>query len=206
MNVLIFSGGQFQGLPAGIDLSDYSLTIAADKGYAYAEALGITPDIFVGDFDSFFDENRIKSREIHRLVPEKDMTDTQEAIQIAVERGAKRITVLGALGGRIDHTLGNIQLLKFGLDRGAAVELTDNDNYVTLINSPVRIPRQEGYCLSLIPLTKCEHVNLCGVYYPLTDAVMDLGNSLGISNEFVDEFAEIDPGNGLMLLMICKKN
>ena len=113
--------------------------------------------------------------------------------------------VLGALGGRIDHTLANIQLLKFGLDRGVKVALADKDNYITLINTPVRIPRQEGRCLSLIPLTKCEHVFARGVYYPLSDAVMDLGNSLGVSNEFIQEYAEIDPGNGLMLLMVCRK-
>lgn len=205
MKALIFSGGNFNGLPKGFDPAEYSLTIAADKGYAYAEDLGITPDIFVGDFDSFFDENRVKSPDIFRLKSEKDMTDTQEAVQIAIERGADSITVLGALGGRIDHTLANIQLLKFGLDRGAKVEIADQDNYVTLISRPVSIKKQAGCCLSLIPLTKCAHVSVRGVYYPLTDAVMDLGNPYGVSNEFVEEYADIDPGNGLMLLMICRK-
>lgn len=204
MKALIFSGGSFHQLPEKFDLTEYHLVIAADKGYAYAESLGITPDIFVGDFDSFSDEKRIKSPEIFRLVPEKDMTDTQEALQIAIERNAEHITILGGLGGRIDHTLANIELLKFGLDRGVAVALADDGNYVTLINKPVCVPRRDGWCLSLIPLTKCEHVNLRGVYYPLTDAVMDLGNSLGVSNEFVENYADIDPGNGYMLVMICK--
>ena len=205
MNALIFAGGDFDGLPEGICPDDFSLILAADKGYGYAERSGLVPDIFVGDLDSFFDENKIQSREIVRLQPEKDMTDTQEAIQIAVERGADSIFILGALGGRIDHTLANIQLLKFGLDRGVKVALADRDNYITLINAPVRVSRQNGRCLSLIPLTKCEHVFARGVYYPLSDAVMDLGDSLGVSNEFTQEYAEIDPGNGLMLLMVCRK-
>lgn len=205
MNALIFAGGDFDGLPEGVCPDDFNLILAADKGYSYAERLRLVPDIFVGDLDSFFDENKIQSREIVRLRPEKDMTDTQEAIQIAIRHGADSILVLGALGGRIDHTLANIQLLKFGLDRGVKVALADKDNYITLINTPMRIPRQEGRCLSLIPLTKCEHVFARGVYYPLSDAVMDLGNSLGVSNEFIQEYAEIDPGNGLMLLMVCRK-
>lgn len=205
MKALIFSGGEFNGLPEGTRPADYNLTVAADKGYAYAESVGIVPDIFVGDFDSFFEKSRVKSPEIFRLIPEKDMTDTQEAVEIAINRGADSILIVGALGGRIDHALANIQLLKFGLDRNANVEIADRCNRVLLLNAPVRIKRQEDCCLSLIPLTRCEHVFIRGVYYPLSDAVMDLGNSLGISNEFVEEYADINPGNGLLLAMLCKK-
>lgn len=205
MRAIIFSGGVFDGIPEWVSLSDYALTIAADKGYAYAENTGIVPDIFVGDFDSFFEEGRVKSSEVFRLNPEKDMTDTQKAVEIAMERGADSILILGALGGRIDHALANIQMLKFGLDRNVKVEIADCNNCVLLINAPVRIKRREEWCLSLIPLTVCEHVSIGGVYYPLSDAVMDLGSSLGVSNEFAEEYADIDPGNGLMLVMICKK-
>ena len=205
MNALIFAGGEFDGLPKNVCLTDFSLILAADKGYSYADALGIVPHIFVGDCDSFCDEASIKSDEIIRLQPEKDMTDTQKAIEIAIARGARKILVLGALGGRIDHALANIQLLKFGLDQGVSVCLADTTNFVTLIKDTIKIPKQDHCCLSLLPLTPCRKVTIKGVYYPLTDASMELGSSLGVSNEFTAEEAEISLDDGLLLVMICKK-
>lgn len=205
MKALIFSGGSFDGVPSDIIMSEFSLIIAADKGYEYAEKAEVIPHIFVGDSDSISHDYSIKSPEIFRLKTEKDMTDTQEAVSIAIERGAKNILILGALGGRIDHTLANIQLLKLGHDHGVKIEIADRLNYITLVDSPVSIPKKDGACLSLIPLTKCEHVSIKGVYYPLSDAIMDLGNPYGVSNEFTEDIAEINPGNGLMLVMICKK-
>lgn len=204
MKALIFSGGEFHGLPKGICPAEYDLIIAADKGYAYAKSLGISPHIFVGDCDSLPKDFEIESSEIHRLTPIKDMTDTQEAMAIAIRRGAEHITVLGALGGRIDHTLANIHLLKYALDKGAKAEFIDDASYVTLIDGPAVFTRREGFCLSLIPLTKCEHVCASGVFYPLENAIMDISNPYGVSNEFVSDRATIDPGNGLMLVMICK--
>ncbi len=205
MNALIFAGGVFDGIPKNVCLSDFSLILAADKGYSYAASLGIVPHIFVGDCDSFGDEASIKSAEIVRLQPEKDMTDTQKAIEIAISRGAEKILVLGALGGRIDHTFANIQLLKFGLDRGVSICLADTTNFVTLIKDAIKIPKQDDCCLSLLPLTPCFHVTVKGVYYPLSDATLELGSSLGVSNEFTANFAEISLNEGFLLVMVCKK-
>ena len=204
MKALIFSGGVFDGIPDGLDLSKFSLTIAADKGYKYAKPAGITPDIFVGDCDSLSDDTNIESKTVVRLTPIKDMTDTQEAVSLAIEKGATEICVLGALGNRIDHTLANIHLLKFCLDRGARAYLCDKNTFVTLIDKPTCFPKKDGFCISAIPLTKCEHVSAKGVFYPLEDAVMDLGNPYGVSNEFIEDVAEFNPGTGLLFIMICK--
>ena len=132
------------------------------------------------------------------------MTDTQEAIDIAISRGATEITIVAALGGRVDHALANLHLLKFGKDRGASVSLEDKNSFVTLIDSPGRFPRKEGFCISLLPLTRCEHLSVSGVFYPLTDAVMDVGLPYGVSNEFTAPFAEVDPGTGELFVIICK--
>lgn len=204
MKVLIFSGGAFDGIPEEITLSDFSLIIAADKGYLYAESVGITPQIFVGDGDSLPENTKIESETIVRLTPIKDMTDTQEAISIAIEKGAKEIYILGALGNRIDHTLSNIHLLKYCQDRGINAYLLDKSTFVALIDRPTKFPKKDGFCISAIPFTKCEHVSAKGVFYPLENAVMDLGNPYGVSNEFVEDVAEFDPGTGLLLIMICK--
>lgn len=204
MKALIFSGGAFDGVPDDLDLSEFPLTIAADKGYQYANSVGITPNIFVGDCDSLPEDIKIESETVVRLAPIKDMTDTQEALALAIEKGATDIVILGALGGRIDHTLANIHLLKFCLDRGANTYLLDKTTFVTLIDRPTKFPKKDGFCISAIPLTKCEHVSAKGVFYPLDDSVMDLGNPYGVSNEFTEDEANFDPGTGLLLIMICK--
>lgn len=204
MKTLIFSGGAFDGIPEGLDLSDFSLTIAADKGYLYAKGVGITPEIFVGDCDSLPDGTVIESKTVHRLTPIKDMTDTQEAITLALKKGATEMIILGALGGRIDHALANIHLLKFCLDRGVRACLLSKTAFVALIDRPTKFPKKENFCISAIPLTRCEHVFARGVFYPLEDAVMDLGLPYGVSNEFTEDVATFDPGTGLLLIMICE--
>lgn len=204
MKALIFSGGEFTGLPEELSPNDFDLIITADKGYLYAKTLGITPDIFVGDKDSLPETELILAEESVLLAPIKDMTDTQEAIDIAISRGATQIIISAALGGRIDHTLANLHLLEYAKKRGADTALADKNSFVTLIDSPKRFPRKDGFCLSLIPLTRCEHVSVSGVFYPLSDAVMEIGHPYGISNEFTEAFAEVSPGTGSLFVMICK--
>ncbi len=206
MRALIFSGGEFTGLPDDFNLQAYDLIIAADKGYLYAKEQGITPHIFVGDRDSLPQEIIISAEETILLPTVKDMTDTQEAIDIAVSHGANHITVIAALGGRIDHALANLHLLKYGLSKGVKTELADSGSFVTLIEKPESFSKKTGYCLSLIPLTPCRHVSVSGVYYPLSDADMDLGNPYGVSNEFTEDTAHIDPGTGSLFVMICKSS
>ena len=206
MRALIFSGGEFTGLPDDFDLRTYDLILAADKGYLYAKEQGIVPHIFVGDRDSLPDDITISAKETVLLPTVKDMTDTQEAIDIAVSHGADHITVIAALGGRIDHALANLHLLKYGLSKGVKTVLSDKGSYVTLIEKPETFPKKAGYCLSLIPLTPCRHVTVSGVYYPLSDADMELGNPYGVSNEFTEDTAHIDPGTGSLFVMICKSS
>ena len=88
------------------------IIIAADRGYKLAEELGIIPDVFVGDFDSF-DGDIPESVEIHRSIPEKDDTDTMLAVKLAIEKGCTNILLLGGMGGRFDHTFANIQTLVY---------------------------------------------------------------------------------------------
>ncbi len=203
MKALIFSGGEFSALPKYININEYDLVIAADSGYLSARECGISPDIFIGDFDSV-PESEVKNTEIIRLYPVKDMTDTQEAIDAAIARGTTKITLLGALGGRIDHTLANLHLLKYARDKGAVAEIADVDSYIRLVDKHTKISRVPGFCLSLIPLTDCTGVSISGVYYPLDDAEMYVGNPYGISNEFIEDTAQISVKSGELLLMLCK--
>lgn len=203
MKALIFSGGSFTALPDTIDINEYDLIIGADSGYLNALSAGVTPDIFIGDLDSILEEE-IVSSEVLKLHPVKDMTDTQEAMQTAISRGATHITVLGALGNRIDHTIANIHLLKYAKDKGVQAEIIDSDTYITLVTDKLDVPAKSGYCLSLLPLTDCSGVSVSGVFYPLKDAFMPVGNPYGISNEFVETCAHIEVLSGDMLLILCK--
>ena len=193
-------------LPEWIDPNAYEWILAADKGYLYCRSCGLIPDVFVGDCDSLPSKTQIEARNVFTLSPIKDMTDTQEAVDIAIAQGATHITILGALGGRIDHTLANIHLLRRCLDKGVFAELVDETSIVTVINRPQTFAAKEGFCLSAIPLTRCEHVSESGVFYPLENAVMDIGTPYGISNEFTEDTARIDPGNGYLIVMLCKEN
>lgn len=203
MKALIFSGGSFDALPHNIIPKEYDLIIAADSGYLNAVSAGITPHMFIGDFDSVLEEE-VTSSEIIKLHPVKDMTDTQEAIDVAISHGADFITILGALGGRIDHTIANIHLLKYAYTKGATAEIVAEDTYITLVTDKIDILARNGFCLSLIPLTDCEGVSVSGVFYPLEKASMPVGNPYGISNEFVDTSAHIEVASGELLVILCK--
>lgn len=203
MRALIFSGGVFSSLPDGIDICEYDLIIAADSGYLAACDCGIVPDVFIGDFDSVLKEE-VSAKKIISLNPVKDKTDTQEAIDYAVSLGIKFITLVGALGNRFDHTLANVHLLKYANDLGTKLEISDIDTYITLVSDEILIKKKEGFCISLLPLTDCSGVSVTGVFYPLDNADMPIGNPYGISNEFTDDFAKISLKSGELLVILSK--
>lgn len=183
--------------------------IAADKGMEFCYRNGIRPDVIVGDFDSADGEVLSYFRgqegvEIITLNPVKDDTDTEFAIRHAIEKGASTITVLGGTGSRIDHMLGNIELLGIGLASGIPIILQDSCNRVRMIDRGITIDKAEqfGVYVSLIPYTaQVEHLYLRGFKYPLSDYCMTGFNSLGVSNEIVDERGEISFEKGILLVI-----
>lgn len=203
MKALIFSGGDFNALPDDINITEYKLVIGADSGYISALDAGVVPHIVIGDFDSYPQE-MINAEKIIRLNPVKDMTDTQEAIDTAINQGAEHITILGALGGRIDHTLANIHLLKYARTKGIFAEIKDYNTHIFLADNPCKIKKRKGFCLSLIPLTTCFGVSISGVFYPLEKAELPVGNPYGISNEFTEDYAYLSIREGDLLVILCK--
>lgn len=183
--------------------------IAADKGMEFCYRNGICPDVIVGDFDSADGEvlsyfRGQKDVEIITLNPIKDDTDTEFAIRHAMEKGASTITVLGGTGSRIDHVLGNIELLGIGLASGIPIILQDSCNRVRMIDRGIAIDKakQFGVYVSLLPYTaQVEHLYLRGFKYPLSDYCMTGFNSLGVSNEITDERGEISFEKGILLVI-----
>lgn len=199
----IFAGGD-TGLQC-VKVNEDDLVICADRGYASACKLGIAPDIIVGDFDSY-DGRLPDDTEIIRSVPEKDDTDTLLAIKTAIERGSEEIVIYGAMGGRFDHTIANIQSLAYIQGRGCRGFIEDDDNIITLCGEGKhRFPYMEGYYFSVFAMTDELYIKvMTGVKYPLADYVMTGSFPIGVSNEITDENAVLDITDGLALVVRSK--
>lgn len=177
-------------------LTPGACVICADGGALNAERLGLTPNVLVGDFDSLPEAEVAKwaarGAEIIRLPREKDQTDTHVALDLAVERGAREITMLGATGARLDHTWANVLLLPRLAAAGIRVNLVNERNLLTVTQDREIVRGKRGDFVSLLPLTPTvTGVTLSGFKYPLAEATLRWGESLGVSNELVEVEGEV---------------
>lgn len=182
-----------------ISAQDYDAIICADGGFLIAESLGLAPDILIGDYDSM----ALPQREVIKLPPEKDMTDSEAAIDLAVHKGFDCITVVGGLGGRFDHTMGNIGMLAKYCENSVQLALLDGQNYVFMVKpGAYTIPKDDYTYLGVISYGgRAEHVTLRGVKYPLTDHLLTNETTLGVSNEITANRAEISFTTGRLLII-----
>lgn len=211
MKYLIVSGGYASDefVSEIIRRGGFEVVMAADSGLDFLYRTGIMPDVIVGDFDSVKSDALDYFREFEHiemcmLNPEKDDTDTEFAIREAIRRGASKITIVGGTGTRIDHVLGNICLLGIGLEENVKIVLLDEHNRIRMIDKPLVLKKEEQYgqYISLVPYSdRVTGVTLTGLKYPLTDYTMGGFNSLGISNEIVDEEATISLTSGQLLVI-----
>ncbi len=180
--------------------------IAADGGGRLAAALGVKPAVLVADFDSSAPPDTGGDTEIVRLPMEKDWTDTQAAAMLALDRGYRDFLLLGCTGGRLDHTLANIAVLLYLLRRGADALMADERNFLRLYGpGRYRVERRAGYKLSLFPYGgEVEGITVKNVRYPLEKARLTPDNSLGVSNEFLENPAEISFDKGVLMVFLSK--
>lgn len=176
------------------------LVIAADRGLEYALAAGITPDMIVGDFDSA----RIEAPagiECIRVSPIKDDTDAQLAADTAIERGCDELRFFCALGGRLDHTFANIQMMYGLMRRGVKSALYGCGEKAYLVSAgSAEVPRFGGY-LSVFSYGESITVSESGVKYPLDRHIITNSFPLGVSNEVVDEKAVVTVHEGTALII-----
>ena len=181
-------------MPQSVDL-----IIAADSGYATAEKLGITPDITMGDFDSYRG-TLPKEMDILRVPCEKDLTDTMLACEYAKDNGCRFITIVGGTGGRIDHSISNVFYLEELRRQGIKVKLTDGENTVQVIlDEIVTIPKDDGY-FSVFALDSCV-ISETGCKYPLNRATLIRQRPYAVSNEVTEECAIITVEGAALLVM-----
>ncbi|MBA9084058.1 thiamine pyrophosphokinase [Fontibacillus solani] len=207
--VLIFTGGQID--PALLDeIRQEDIIIGADRGALFLIKHDIIPDIAVGDFDSVTPEEmeviRAHSRELIACdAINKDLTDTELAIDLAIDKQPGEIVIIGALGSRLDHTLSNVHMLLRAMHHQITASIMDHNNYVTLTGSS-SIVQSRGYTyVSLLPLTpEVTGIYLDGFMYPLEDATLKIGQSLGISNRLLDTEGTVRIESGFLLIIQSK--
>ena len=211
---VIITSFQSAALKESFAFREDDFVICADGGYAHARREGIIPKVVIGDFDSMdFDvmEDDLKNLDadqcrILRVAAEKDDTDTMICLKFAIEQGFDEIFMIGGLGGRLDHTVANLQTMSYSLDCGKSIWFVDGKNLAALRNpGSFSVDRIEGFKLSLLSFSECcEGVCIKGVKYPLKDYRLTNSFPLGVSNEFVDEKADVSHTTGKLLIILSR--
>jgi thiamine pyrophosphokinase len=192
-------------------ISRGDLLIGADRGALFLVQNGYTPDLALGDFDSVTPEQleliRSISRETLTYDPiDKDYTDTELAFRYALDQAPSEIRLLGALGSRFDHSLANVHLLKLALEQGIPASITDENNTISLAQEGTVQLNQSGYShVSLLPLSEeVTGITLHGFAYPLHEATLRIGQSLGISNILAEPVGTLTVRTGTLLVIQSK--
>jgi len=185
------------------------LIISADGGARHLRTLDILPHVMIGDFDSinpndklFFNEKQIKKI---LFSPRKNHTDSELCVSWALENNATDITLLGVTGTRLDHTLANIFLLKKLAKHNIEARIINKHNEIFIVTNFIELKGKPKELLSIIPVTqKVTGITLTGLEYPLKNASMQMGDSLGISNVFKKSMVSISIKSGVLIVTRSK--
>lgn len=192
------------------------LVVAADGGARHAEPLGLRIDAWVGDGDSV-DTGQIAALEaagveVHRVAIDKDETDTELALGLALEAGANRLVILGGLGGpRVDHGIANVSLLLSARLAGLDAVLVDPSGArISLLAAPDELGSaversldgRAGDLVSLLPVgDTARGVTTRGLRYPLVGEDLELGRTRGVSNVRTAPDARVRLESGRLLVI-----
>jgi thiamine pyrophosphokinase len=180
--------------------------ICADGGARAALALGLTPEVVVGDLDSLDEtmQARLKAMGCRFVVypASKDWTDLELALKLAVQEGAAEIIILGALGGRLDQELANILLLLLHELQDIPTRIVDDRQEMFVARDRAEIVGQSGDVVSLIPLGgDAEGITTSGLLYPLQDEPLLSGPARGVSNVMIEPVAHVTLRGGTLLIV-----
>ena len=202
--------------PMEIDIRPDDFVIAVDGGFAYLLEAGIEPDLLMGDFDSLEEGSAdpiaryraMGSDHFLQLPVAKDDTDTMAAAKLGLEKGYREFLIYGALGGRLDHLMANVQTLAFILHNGGQAWLYDRQTRVTVIGpGKFRLPAEFEGTVSLFALDSClENVTIRGMKYEVEGATIRNDYPVGCSNETpqgrngAEAVFTIGKGTGLLVM------
>jgi thiamine pyrophosphokinase len=179
--------------------------IYADAVYKHKDKVGDkTVLAVVGDFDSL---GKAPSNEkTVGLNVEKNYTDGERALRYAFEKGFDRVVIYGAFGGKMEHVLGNIALLKIARDLGKKAVIKNGDTVMELLEKSVSLRAKKDSALSLIPYGgDCKFIKSENLYYALDGLTLTPSDTRGISNVVMDENVQIDIENGFALAIYTAK-
>lgn len=184
-----------------LNLRSDDLLIAADGGFSTVEQMGLAPHLVIGDFDSLGD--RPDHPNTVALPTVKDETDMCAAIRLGRERGYTRFALYGGTGGRLAHTLANLQLLDGLVQEGCRGFLVGDGTVSTAVhNGELRFPdHMSGYLSVFCTSGRAEGVTLRGLKYELANETLTGSFPLGVSNEFVGTPARVSVENGSLLVL-----
>ena len=205
MKVLMVASGQRPGrglLLKRAEGTDY--VVAIDGGLHALHDAGILPQLIVGDLDSVDQElvSQYRRMECEFLTAreEKNETDAMLALDEAVKRGATEIIFLGATGGRIDHLLSNLMLLKRAYEKKVQLTIEDDLQEIELYTGCFEICGQVGQTVSIIPVNEKAVVNASGLYYPLDELELRNDKPRGVSNLFTSPRAQIQSSDFVFIM------
>ncbi len=206
MMALILAGGRLEVTPRVLErVGEASLVIAADGGARHADAIHRRIDLWVGDFDSSDAQLMARwanaPRQTHPV--DKAQVDTELALQAARERGATRALILGAFGGRFDHTLAIATIAVRNALSGFPVALESGDEaaWVLTPDQPLWLELQPDQTFSVISLEPVSVVSVGGARWPLERAELSWGTGLGVSNRALGRVTiELERGSALVIV------
>lgn len=186
------------------------LIICADGAAAHALLLNLVPNVIIGDFDSLpkLTQNNLKKYPIKliRFPREKDESDSELAINYAVENNFKDVLIFGLFGSRLDHMLTNIFVLENLKTKGVKAMCVEGKQEIQIVNDQTTLKGKAGDLVSLIPLKNdVKQVTTKGLRYPLVNEDLLFGYSRGISNALAVNSAEISIKNGSLLVIHHKR-
>lgn len=189
-------------------LDSETIIIAADGGANCLYQYEIVPNYLLGDFDSIDSRvlGELKDNTFTERFPiEKDYTDSDLALDKAIEKGATEVVFLGCTGKRLDHFLGNLCVLYKGLKRGIKASIVDENNKLFLVNESTTLKGTKGEMFSLLSyFEEVEGLTIEGAKYPLKNFHLSLGDNLTISNEFEEDEVELRFDSGILMVMLSK--
>jgi len=198
MKAFLYIGGEIRPENITERPAKDDLIIAADAGLLNARKMGVKPDVLLGDFDSLGEPDVDSDVKVIRLPTEKDETDAQAAVDLALEQGAREIVIIGGLSGRLDHTLSVLAVPEELNAKHVHALLTNGQNRARFLrNNSTLIARGKFRYLSLIaadPVVK--GVTLEGCKYPLQKARLYRNRQYAVSNELTGNCALIDVRRG----------
>ena len=198
----IVGAGEFTA--RGFTPAAEDMVIAADGGYTRLAEMGVRPHILMGDFDSLAE--RPEGVPIKAFPIAKDDTDMGLAMAEGLACGYSDFALYGAGGGRLDHTLANLQLMGGASRKGATVRMVcEGFDVFTLTNGTLKLPpRVQGTLVSVFCHgAQAKGVTLRGLQYPLTNALLTADHPLGVSNAFAAQKAEVTVAQGTLLVSVA---